>query len=100
MLAATDAARAAADHVTALTGRPAESIVGLRRNDTSASNGDSGGEVGDGGGWLVTVEVVEVHRIPDSADILAVYDTEIDGDGELVSCRRARRYARGHVGKE
>ncbi|MEW2359493.1 gas vesicle protein GvpO [Spirillospora sp. NPDC029432] len=95
MLSAAEAAKRAVHHVTEMTGRTAESVVGIHR----AGNG--GGEEGDGGdGWCVTVEVVETHRIPDSADILAVYEAEVDGDGELVSYRRVRRYPRGRTGKD
>ncbi|MFI0356183.1 gas vesicle protein GvpO [Actinomadura sp. 9N407] len=89
MLSAADAAKRAVHHVTEMTGRNAESVVGIHRT----------GE-GDGDGWCVTVEVVETHRIPDSADILAVYEAEVDGDGELVSYRRVRRYPRGRAGKD
>jgi hypothetical protein len=49
------------------------------------------------GGWRVGVEVVEVPRIPDSADILAVYEVRLDADGDLISYRRVGRYARGHA---
>ncbi|RKS73544.1 gas vesicle protein GvpO [Actinomadura pelletieri DSM 43383] len=86
MMSASRAAERAVEHVTAMTGRRAESVVGMERADE--------------GGWRVTVEVVETHRIPDSADILAVYDTEVDGDGELVAYRRVRRYTRGRVGRD
>ncbi|SNR79844.1 gas vesicle protein GvpO [Actinomadura mexicana] len=82
MMSASKAAELAVEHVTAMTGRRAESVVGMERTEE---------------GWRVKVEVVETHRIPDSADILAVYDTEVDEDGELVSYRRAGRYARGRV---
>jgi hypothetical protein len=43
------------------------------------------------------VELVETHRIPDTADILAIYEAELDEHGELVSYRRTRRYLRGRV---
>ncbi|WP_280423806.1 gas vesicle protein GvpO [Nocardia carnea] len=46
-------------------------------------------------GWLVEVEVVEDRRIPSSADMLALYEVEIDPDGNLLAYRRTRRYARG-----
>jgi len=82
MISASEAAKYAVDHVTRLTGRDAEGVVGVERADD---------------GWQVAVEIVETHRIPDSADILAVYLTELDGDGELVSYRRRHRYLRGHV---
>jgi hypothetical protein len=46
-------------------------------------------------GWVVGVEVVEDHRVPSSADILAVYEAAIGTDGTVVSYRRTRRYPRG-----
>ncbi|MBF0660850.1 gas vesicle protein GvpO [Rhodococcus sp. (in: high G+C Gram-positive bacteria)] len=46
-------------------------------------------------GWIVEVEVVEDRRIPASTDMLALYEVEIDLDGNLLAYRRTRRYARG-----
>ncbi|WP_067472688.1 gas vesicle protein GvpO [Actinomadura hibisca] len=82
MLTASDAAKRAVHHVTEMTGKEAQSVIGVERTDD---------------GWRITVEVVETRRIPDSADILAVYQTEVDGEGELVSYRRTQRYPRGRV---
>jgi len=45
-------------------------------------------------GFRITVEAVEVRRIPESTDVLATYDVELDGDGDLVRYERRRRYAR------
>lgn len=84
MLTASDAAERAVHHVTEMTGRDAEGVVEAERADD---------------GWFITVEVVEAHRIPDSADIIAMYKAEVDGDGELVAYRRVGRYLRGHVQK-
>ena len=58
---------------------PAEGITGIRRNDD---------------GWLVEVEVLEVERVPETSDVLASYEVEIDNDGEIVEFRRVRRYLR------
>jgi len=44
--------------------------------------------------WTVGVEVVETRRIPDSTDILAVYEVELDAEGELLAYRRVKRYSR------
>jgi hypothetical protein len=41
--------------------------------------------------------VVEVHRIPDTSDVLAVYEVTTDRRGRLQSYHRARRYSRGSV---
>jgi Gas vesicle synthesis protein GvpO len=79
-LEAAEAAKFAVDHVTALTGREPEGITSLEPTDD---------------GWLVGVEVVESRRVPDSTDVLAVYEAAVDHDGRLVSYRRVDRYARG-----
>jgi Gas vesicle synthesis protein GvpO len=79
-LTARQAARAALRQMVELTSKHAESITGVERRKD---------------GWTVSIEVVEDRRIPSSADILATYDAEIDGDGELMSYRRVKRYSRG-----
>jgi Gas vesicle synthesis protein GvpO len=75
-------AERAATLVARLSGRRPESVISIDRK---------------GGEWCVGVEVVEVSRIPDSADILAVYDVRLDADGDLISYHRIRRYARGQM---
>lgn len=79
-VSARGAARSAARHVQELTGRDPEGVTSLERQDD---------------GWLVGIEVVETHRIPDSTDILAVYQVTVGDHGELVSYRRDQRYYRG-----
>lgn len=79
---AAAAARAAGEHVLALTGREFEGIVSVERTDD---------------GWRIGIELVETRRIPDTADILAVYEVETGDDGELRGLRRVRRYARGQL---
>ncbi len=79
-LTARQAARAALRQIMELTAKHAESVTGVERKED---------------GWTVSIEVVEDRRIPSSADILATYETRIDGDGELMSYRRVRRYSRG-----
>jgi len=73
-------ARLAADYVAEMTGKEPEGIVAL--------------EQAEDGRWKVGVEVVETRRIPDSTDILAVYEAELDAEGELVAYRRLKRYSR------
>ena len=48
-------------------------------------------------GWTVGLEVVEVRRIPDSTDILATYEVELDGDGGVLRFERTRRYSRSEA---
>jgi hypothetical protein len=66
-----------------MTGKEPEGIISLERSDD--------------GRWVAGVEVVETHRIPDSTDILAVYEAELDPDGELLAYRRVKRYSRCQV---
>lgn len=63
-----------------LTGKSAEAVVGMERTDD---------------GWRIEIEAVELRRIPETTDILACYAVELDEHGDLVSCRRLRRYVRG-----
>jgi Gas vesicle synthesis protein GvpO len=65
-----------------LTGHDVEGVISVERNDD---------------GWQVGVEVVESHRIPDSADILGTYEVGLDEDAELISYRRTERYSRGQT---
>jgi hypothetical protein len=69
-----------------LLGRPIESILGLERDED--------------GGWNVTVQVVELSRIPHSTDVLGAYAVSIDGDGELTGYRRRRRYYRNQTDED
>ncbi|GFG53263.1 gas vesicle protein GvpO [Mycolicibacterium agri] len=52
----------------------------------------------DEGGWIIEVETVEDRRIPSSADILALYEVELDSNGEMLAYHRTRRYMRGQTG--
>ena len=48
-------------------------------------------------GWRVSVEMIEMKRIPDSADVLASYQICLDGAGQLISYERGRRYTLSQV---
>ena len=49
------------------------------------------------GGWRVTLEAVEVRRVPESTDVMASYEVVLDGESKLVSVNRIRRYRRSQV---
>jgi hypothetical protein len=78
-------AASAALELLELTGRQAEGVTGLQKTDD---------------GWTVQVEVVEVRRIPDTTDVLALYEVETDGHGSMLGYRRIRRYTRGAAGDD
>ncbi len=79
-LTAAEAGRRALTEIAGLTGKEPEGVSGVEPLDE---------------GWLVTVEMLEDRRIPSTTDLLSAYETELGLDGELISCRRVRRYARG-----
>jgi hypothetical protein len=79
-IGARAAARAAVEQVVEMTGKTPEGVTSVSRAED---------------GWLVGVEVVETERIPNSADVLAIYEAELDEDAELMSYRRVNRYPRG-----
>ncbi|HET7808374.1 MAG TPA: gas vesicle protein [Gaiellaceae bacterium] len=65
-----------------LLGRPVEKVSSLERTHD---------------GWVLALEVVELQRIPETTDVLATYEMELDGDLNLRRYEQARRYHRGHT---
>jgi hypothetical protein len=74
----------ARQQVEELFGKPVEAVSGFEQ-----SNGD-----GDGKGWTVTLELLELERIPDTTSLLGTYEATLDGDGNLLGAKRLRRYPR------
>jgi hypothetical protein len=52
------------------------------------------------GCWQVTVELIEMNRIPNSTDMLATYEVTLDDEGKLMGYQRSRRYLRNHTMEE
>jgi hypothetical protein len=72
----------AREQVEQLFGKPVESVSGFGRHEDN------------GGGWAVTLELLELSRIPDTTSLLGTYEATLDADGNLVDARRTRRYPR------
>ena len=68
-----------------LTGLEISSVVSAEKEDE---------------GWLVLVEVVEKHSIPDSMDILALYETRLDAEGNMREFKRLRMRKRNDTDTE
>ncbi len=79
---APEIVRRAIEQVHELTGRPIEGVLGLEKGDD---------------GWVVTIEIVELRRVPDSTDVLGSYAVAVNARGELQEYRRTRRYYRSQV---
>lgn len=41
-------------------------------------------------GWRVSIEVVERKAVPDTADILGIYEVLLDGEGNLSKFKRVK----------
>jgi hypothetical protein len=74
--------RAARDQLQELLGRRVTGVIGFDRTED---------------GWEVTVEVLELARVPETTSILGCYAVQLDRDGELEGYHRLRRYSRSQV---
>lgn len=77
-------AERAVEQVHDLIGRPVEAVTGIER---------------DGNEWTVTIEVLELERVPATTDVLGKYEVLLDKDGELTGAQRVRRYPRSEAGE-
>jgi gas vesicle protein GvpO len=68
--------------VEELTGYPPEAVSGFQW---------------DGETWLVSVDVCELTRVPNTTDVMATYIVQLDDRGGLLGYKRDRRYQRGHA---
>ena len=78
-------AASAVEQMQSLIGRPVESVTGIEK---------------DGNEWIVTLEVLELERIPTTTDVLGRYEVKLDKDGELTGAQRTRRYPRAEAGED
>jgi hypothetical protein len=62
-----------------ITGLEAEAVTSVARAED--------------GTWRVTVELLELERVPNTDDMLGSYEAELDSDGRLLGYRYARSQA-------
>jgi hypothetical protein len=84
-LSAAQLAQRARRELAEITGLEAESVIAFERADDT---------------WRVTVELLELSRVPETEDLLGIYEANLDENGELLGYRRLRRYPRSRVGEE
>ncbi|HVY95977.1 MAG TPA: gas vesicle protein GvpO [Solirubrobacterales bacterium] len=77
-------AERAVEQLQGLMDRPIEAVTGMAK---------------DGDEWTVTLEVLELQRVPSTTDVLGKYEVTLDKDGELTGLQRTRRYARAEAGE-
>ena len=84
-LSATELGQAALTTVEELTGYAPEAVTGLEW---------------DGEFWRVTVDALEMARIPSTTDVLGSYMVQLDEQGTLRGYKRVHRYIRGQANEE
>lgn len=84
-LSAAELGRAALTTVQELTGFAPEAVTALEW---------------DGEAWSITVDVLELSRIPSTTDVLGQYVVQLDQEGTLRGYRRTRRFQRGQPSEE
>ena|SRR5215213_10197385 len=82
--------RLSARELTLAARRTIEELTGYKPEAVSAFQWD--GET-----WLVSVDVCELERVPNTTDVMATYIVQLDDQGGLLGYKRERRYERGHA---
>lgn len=85
MLTAHKVAEFAKKEIVALTGLPVDTISSITRKEDN---------------WVVTVDLLELRMVPNTQDVLATYEVEMNDSGanEMLSYRRIGRYRRDQLG--
>jgi hypothetical protein len=83
--ALTELVRVACGQFQELTGRKVESVSGVQRRDD---------------GWELTIETVELERVPASTSLLGTYLLQADGQGQLLEYHRRARYYRNRADED
>jgi gas vesicle protein GvpO len=83
-LSASELGEAALLTIAELTGYTPEAVTALEWD-------------GDQDLWRVTVDVLELSRIPSTTDVIASYVVQLDEQGTLRGYRRTTRFQRGQV---
>lgn len=75
----------AQEEFASLTKLPVNAVIGLAKRE----------EI-----WVVSLETVERKAIPDTMDILGLYEVRLDGEGNLLEFERKRLRKRGETKEE
>ena len=86
MLTAHKVSEFAKKEIITLTGLPVDTVSSVTRKDDR---------------WVVTLDVIELRMIPNTQDVLATYEVELNNSNsssELLGYRRLGRYRRDQLG--
>ena len=82
MVTGMQIAQRAKEQLALLTGLKPDTVSSLSKDENE---------------WRVTVDIVQLKRIPESTDVLATYEVKLDDDGNVISYQRTRSYHRGDI---
>jgi len=85
MVSGLKIAQQAKERLTELTGLKPDTVSGFTKDEE---------------GWHVTVEMIEMKRIPEAMDVLASYKVLLNEAGDVIGYQRIRRYRRGDIMEE
>jgi len=80
----SDIAAQAVEQMQGLMDRPIEAVTGIEKDD---------------GEWTVTLEVLELQRVPSTTDVIGKYEVTLDKDGDVTGLQRIRRFTRAESGE-
>ena len=75
-----------------------EAVFKAKESLRGLTNLEFNGVIGiskEGNEWKITLELVERKSIPDSSDLLGIYELRLDEEGGIVSFNRSRLRRRG-----
>ena len=78
----TEVALRAMDQLSQVTGYRPVAVVGCTKEDR---------------GWRITVNLLELSRIPPSSDLLGVYQALLDEEGNMLEFQRKMTHNRGDI---
>jgi hypothetical protein len=82
MMTGSEIAQRAKEQLARLTGLKPDTVSALSKDEE---------------GWHVTVDLIELKRIPEATDVLATYEVVLDDAGNMIRYERTKRYYRGQV---
>jgi len=74
--------RKAEEEFASLSKLPVNAVIGLAKREE---------------GWVVSLETVERKAIPDTMDVLGLYEVRLDSEGTLLGFERKRLRKRGET---
>jgi hypothetical protein len=81
-ISAGAAARRAREEFPEVSDIPVERVSAVDRTDK---------------GWQVTLEALELRRVPETMDVIGVYEVDLNARGQVSGWRRVARFHRSQV---